>query len=221
MNKNIFDSLYKKYHIVLKKQFNYDVGKNMSQTFWQFKTDKKENLFDMTKFCNISIKKFLPSENYIQLNMNNLDKYLNLPKYVLKKWNNGIIRDEQLSEIIRCAILTKYGGTWLDNDIILTKEIDNDILSAPLYIMKVPSYYTDSDFSFFNYLQNFGNIFSLKNPLIPSNSWLIHSKQNHHLMRYTLALLLEYWKNEDKNTDNLFEHFSLMVSTAIDDGLIS
>lgn len=60
--------------------------------------------------------------NFILLNDDNINKYIQVPK---RFWD---LEDEFKSEIVRFYILNKYGGIWLNPEIIIIKNI-NKLLS--------------------------------------------------------------------------------------------
>ena len=61
-----------------------------------------------------------------------MQNYVNIPDYIYKKFKEGKITPPHFSDYIRCCLLDKYGGLWLD---------------ASLYMLdKVPSFITKQNF---------------------------------------------------------------------------
>lgn len=54
------------------------------------------------------------------IDKNNLKKYLELPSYIIEKFNNKSFSITHLSDIVRIGLLYKYGGYWIDSTILLT-----------------------------------------------------------------------------------------------------
>ena len=82
-------------------------------TFWEPST----NVPGYIQLCVDTWKKNLPNSNIIILDYSNLHKYLNstiISKILFKKMTLPIQADA-----IRVAILEKYGGIWMDIDIII------------------------------------------------------------------------------------------------------
>ena len=83
-------------------------------TFWEPST----NIPGYIQLCVNTWKKNLPNSNIIILDYSKLHKYLNssiISKILFKKMTLPIQADA-----IRVAILEKYGGIWMDIDIIIT-----------------------------------------------------------------------------------------------------
>lgn len=98
-------------------------------TFWE----PKENIPEYIKLCMETWKKFLPDYKIHILDYSNLDKYLE------KDYYDDILYKEftlpKQADAIRCALLKKYGGIWLDTDTIITNynakdyfNIDSDFI---------------------------------------------------------------------------------------------
>mgnify|MGYP000855129539 FL=1 len=71
---------------------------------------------------------------YILLDKNNIFTYVEFPEIIIEKYQKGIIDFIKFSDIVRVALLAKYGGVWLDSTIYIeTKEkleyFDNDFFT--------------------------------------------------------------------------------------------
>ena len=117
----------------------------------------------------------------------NLFNYVDLPKYVIEKWNKGIISNTLFSDFIRLDILNKYGGIWVDATVLFT---------GPL-----PKYIVDSDF--FLYRCNVYDVAKF------GESWFIKSESHNRILKLTLQLMNKYWKKENKIKD-YFQMFIFM-----------
>ena len=53
------------------------------------------------------------------LTKDNFKEYIDIPDYVLEKYEHGLILPAHLSDIVRCCLLYKYGGVWLDSTILM------------------------------------------------------------------------------------------------------
>lgn len=83
-------------------------------TFWE----PEENIPGYLQLCMQSWEKYMPEYKVIILNYNNLDKWLGKDYYDKSLYDNFSLPKQ--ADAIRCAILKKYGGIWLDLDIIIT-----------------------------------------------------------------------------------------------------
>ena len=55
----------------------------------------------------------------------NLIKYIKLPSYILQKFKKGMFDIIHFSDIVRMALLHKYGGYWIDSTYLLTAPFVN------------------------------------------------------------------------------------------------
>lgn len=64
----------------------------------------------------------------------NWKEYIELPGYIVKKWEKKQIPPALFSDLLRLELLIKYGGTWIDSTVLCTG-------------------FQDSSFKFQNYLE--------------------------------------------------------------------
>lgn len=98
-------------------------------TFWEPKT----NMPDYIKLCIKTWQKFLPEYKIHIIDYDNIDYYLGknfFDKILYKHFSLP-----KQADAIRCALLEKYGGIWLDADTIITNKkvkdffkIDSDFI---------------------------------------------------------------------------------------------
>ena len=91
-------------------------------TFWE----PKEKMPAYIRLCMQTWKKFLPESEVVLLDYSNLEEWLWKDVY-----DEILFRDFSLpkqADAIRCALLKKYGGLWLDADTILTSPQVKDYL---------------------------------------------------------------------------------------------
>lgn len=98
-------------------------------TFWE----PKENIPGYLELCLESWKKFLPDYEIVILDYSTLNDWLGKDYFDRRFYTNFSLAVQ--SDAIRCAILKKYGGIWMDVDTIVTSTGVKDIFE------------TDSEFS--------------------------------------------------------------------------
>lgn len=83
---------------------------------------------ELVKMCVDSIAKKMPSDRVeIKIiTIDNLEEYIVLPHYIKEKFDKGIIDYTHMSDIVRVALLYKYGGMWIDSTYFMADEIDLD-----------------------------------------------------------------------------------------------
>ena len=76
---------------------------------------------DIVKACLHSLRQNLPEESTeIRLiTFENLSSYVHFPDFVMEKYHKKAITLTHLSDLLRVALLTLYGGFWLDATYLL------------------------------------------------------------------------------------------------------
>ena len=88
--------------------------------------EPKEKMPAYIRLCMQTWKKFLPECEVVLLDYSNLEEWLGIDVY-----DEILFKDFSLpkqADAIRCALLKKYGGLWLDADTILTSPQVKDYL---------------------------------------------------------------------------------------------
>jgi hypothetical protein len=87
-------------------------------TFWE----PRANLPGYIKLCLETWKGCLPNYEVVVLDYSNLGEYLTPEEQDAVLWREMTFAMQ--SDCIRCAVLRKHGGMWLDADTILTQPLD-------------------------------------------------------------------------------------------------
>jgi hypothetical protein len=93
-------------------------------TFWE----PKEKLHPYLKLCIQTWQKFLPDYEIIIVDYSDLDDLLGKDYYDRILYSDFSLAKQ--ADAIRCSLLKKYGGIWLDTDTIVTSEKVRDILNT-------------------------------------------------------------------------------------------
>lgn len=89
---------------------------------------------DIVKICWKSQKQNIPyGVKHIIITKDNFKKYIDIPDYVLDKYEKGYILSAHLSDIVRCCLLYQYGGVWLDATIFMCAPMPEDCMQIPIY----------------------------------------------------------------------------------------
>ena len=106
----------------------------------------------------------------------NLEKYIELPDYIIKKFEQGLFTITHFSDIIRMSLLYKYGGYWIDSTYLVTAPLTH--INTTFYTLKL-SY-----------------CFTYDHPFISctwSVNFMAYSKKS-FIATYGYMALLLYWK---------------------------
>lgn len=188
----IYKNLKKKYYKYLNEDYTLSNKSDFNRKIWVCWLQGFEQAPDIVKECYKSIKKNTCGYEVIPITLKNLKEYVDIPTYILKKWEKGIISNAHFSDIIRLELLIRHGGIWLDSTVWCTGDIPSYITNTELFVYREGWY--DAE------VVNMGN-------------WLIGSSPNNHLLKETLKLLYKYWEDSNHTYDYfLFHIFFKMVS---------
>ena len=104
---------------------------------WSLWWQGAEQVPEVIKLCQASIRKNAPDCEFIVVTKDNLEKYLSLPSCILEKVEAKTFSLTHFSDIIRVNLLKKYGGLWLDATIFITKDIPESIFNRHYFTRKV------------------------------------------------------------------------------------
>ena len=107
--------------------------------------------------------------NIIIINETNMFKYIKFPSYIIEKYKKKYMTPTHFSDLLRLELLIKYGGTWVDASVLITKYTKE---------------YFNKDLFFFQ-MKRYG---------CAGSSWFITSEKGNPILRTTRDLLYEYWR---------------------------
>ena len=156
-------------------------SKHCWSMWWQ------NNVPEIVQMCLDTIKKIYP--NLVVINKDNVAEYVDIPDFIMEKFNSGIIDTPHLSDYIRLCLLEKYGGTWID---------------ATCYLLEpIPDFIREQDFFILQNLDKRG-----------ISNYLINASKNNYLVKRLRYCLEQYWENENFTVSYFIFHrfLSLLVS---------
>ena len=149
----------------------------------------------IVKACYNSLKQL--TGYLVVIDNKNWREYLELPEYIVRKWEKGRIPVALFSDLLRLELLIKYGGTWIDSTVLCTA-----VSSSKFQV----SSFLEADLFLFQYTKE-GSV-----PLSISN-WFITACRNNEVLMVLREMLYAYWKDYDCALDYYFFHlFFAMIS---------
>lgn len=106
--------LDEKYRIIDKNSL-----KKIGNRIWVFWYSGYDDAPELVRKC-IEIDKSLEEADVIVIDKNNLEEYFTFDKTVRELFESGKISIQAFSDILRCQLMAKYGGFWLDATIFIT-----------------------------------------------------------------------------------------------------
>ena len=169
---------------------------NNEKIIWQFWGQgwDFEKLPDVVKISYKSVEKYKKDYEIIHLDMNNINDYLEIPAYILKKVENKKMGFAHFTDIIRLALLYNYGGVWIDATILLT-----DYLPQEYFEMDYFMFQRDDNLENKKDWENYDDFyFSWNNEMkVRVLNSIIFAKKNNEIIKTLLDMLLIFWEHND------------------------
>lgn len=187
--KNYFDGELEKFEILPKKQLNNE------KIIWQYWGQGIDNnLPEIVEICFSSIDLYKGEYTVIRLNDYNLHEYIELPDFIWEKRKNPEFKHAFFADLLRLALLNAYGGIWLDATILLTSEINHELLEQDFFMFhRSNSAENKQTWESFN-SDYFG--WSDRHKVNVLNSFII-SKKNNYITNICLDIMLNFWKTQN------------------------
>lgn len=195
--------LAKKYGYILdeaSKDYSSDFvdGTTKPKIVWTCWLQGMEDAPYMVKKCVESQKKALQDYEHRVLTLENYHQWVEVPEYIEKKFRKGRIPRALFTDLLRLAVLKKYGGVWLDASVLFTG-FENEKLLNRLHKIE------QSEFTIFRYFQR-----GKKEPVGLSN-WFIAAHPNDFVVSTVLDMLLAYWKDYNCTVDYYIMHLFISM----------
>ena len=115
-----FLNLARKYQYLIKNEKNIPDD----SPIWIMWFQGINNAPHIIKACIQSILINRAKHPVIFLDKSNIKKYLELPEYILSKFEDRLFTITHFSDIVRMALLSKFGGYWIDSTYLITTPLN-------------------------------------------------------------------------------------------------
>ena len=187
----MYNKIERKYADILENTSPEKKDRKNSNVVWSCWLQGIDAAPEIVKRCMHTQKNWMRDWKYIVIDRNNYHSYIDIPNYIIEKWESGKISNAHFSDLIRLELLIKYGGIWMDSTIFLSDRIPDYIKNSDLFL-----YTNDNSFDTRRNLEN----------------WFIKAKSNSQFLTYIRDVLYEYWKRENKCQEyfiwNLFAYYA-------------
>lgn len=180
------------------------IGKNI---IWQYWGQGLDNLPKMVELYFSSVDTHAGDYQVIRITDENISEYIKFPAFVHEKRENGTFRPVFFSDLLRVALLSAYGGVWLDASILLTDELPEEYTNYSFFMYSRDPNSLNKNWGqqdthfYFNWRDEFK---------VKHLSSIMFSKPNSVIAKTLSDLLLYYWENENKIEYYLF--FQVMIN---------
>ena len=121
--------LYKEYNFEKLEQINYST----SPIFVMWLQGGEEVMPETVKKCYNSIKENCPGHPVNLVTEDNLSSYIELSPIIIQKYIEKKISRAFFSDIVRSALLYKYGGTWIDSTVYLSGKLPDEYFNKDFF----------------------------------------------------------------------------------------
>lgn len=146
----------------------------------------------LVKVCFKSLHKNLKDRDIKVVDEKNWREYVDLPDYIIQKWERRVIPPALFSDLLRLQLLINYGGTWIDASVLCTGMTPENEKETKSYL--------DTDLFVFQYarpgVKEWNGI----------SNWFITSCTNNKVLMVLRDMLMEYWKEYDYTLDYYVFH---------------
>lgn len=184
----------KRYKNALDKTEKKKGSGKFSKIIWWCWLQGEEEIPPFQQKCLQSIKKHIKDREIKIISLKNLSEYIELPEYIIDKYNKGIISNTHLSDLIRLELLCKYGGTWIDSTAYITS-YDKNLFDKNLFVYKNCNRFW------------FANKNEIENEPIIADNWFITAEIDNPILCTVKDLLYDYWKNNNYLIDYFIFHY--------------
>lgn len=180
----------------------------------------------IVKACHNSLKQ-LTGYSLVVIDNTNWREYVELPEYIVEKWEKGRIPAAMFSDLLRVELLIEYGGTWIDSTVLCTgvnyrgmrdaqkfqekhtENLSNSQLDSDSKLSTLNTQlkqYMNAPLFVFQYTRE-GSV-----PVSISN-WFITVCRNNEVLMVLREMLYAYWRDYDCVLDYyIFHIFFAMIS---------
>ncbi|MDE5678607.1 capsular polysaccharide synthesis protein [Phocaeicola sp.] len=142
----------------------------------------------IVRYCYEQMKRNLKNEEVVLITDKNMERYVQFPDYIVRKYRSGVITRTHLTDLLRLELLTRYGGTWIDSTVLCTGEL--------------PDFVTHSELFFYRTLKP-----GLDGHTIGLSSWFMSARSNSRLLVAVRELMYNYWRGNN----HLIEYFLIHI----------
>ena len=196
---------------IISNYFKNEVEKNSfkakqqisGKIIWQYWGQQADDIAlpAVVQRCFDSVDRYKGDYQLIRLNDKTICEYLDFPEFVWK--TNGEFKFSKtfLSDLLRLALLSVYGGVWLDATILLTAPLPEKFIDQEYFLFQrsddepCKSFWAGPHTSYWSWDRRYR---------VKMLNSIIFAKKGNIVMTTMLDLILHYWKTEDKIINYFF-----------------
>ncbi len=208
--KGKFCQWYLKHYIneVERQDIKISAGSDNKYRIWQYWNSGLENAPEIVKACIKSVREYTSDFEYVMLDDNNIKEYVNIPDYIYRLREKGIISNAHFADILRTYLLYEHGGCWIDATVLLTAPLSKEITNSELFVLQNNQNDDPDNLKMTNYFMSSRgkSIIIAKMKQFLDNYWKKNSFViNYFFYAHAFILLTESSYENKKEWDNMFK----------------
>lgn len=173
------------------------------KVIWQYWGQGLDNddLPEIVRICFNSVDRYKADYQVIRLTDATLSDYLDFPDFVLQKRKNALFNRTFFSDLLRVALLSVYGGVWLDATILLTGKLPGKYEKLDFFMFQRSEDEKDKDYWENTFAYYFGWEPGFRVRVLNS---IIFARKANRVVSALSDLLLYFWETQDSVPDYFF-----------------
>ena len=190
-----YNYIYAQYKDFINNKTYGEISSKETKKIWVCWFQGLNNAPDIVKLNFNKLKTTFTDYEVIMITEDNYHEYVNIPKYIIDKFNDKIISYAHFSDILRVYLLCDIGGIWIDSTVLTTAK-------------RMPDYIKSSKFFMFQEISlNRGDL-----PIVLGSSWFMKSNKDNPILLLTKDLLCLYWQNTNVLIDYFLVHLFISIA---------
>lgn len=150
----------------------------------------------LVRACWASVSQALPDYEMRVVTAGNIGQWVTLPDDIVRKYRRGRIPQAMMADLVRLAVLERYGGVWVDASVLCTGFGNEQLRLRWAAIEQAP-------LTIFRYFQRG------RRQAIGLSNWFIAARRHSPVVGAVLKMLLAYWHDFDCAVDYYVCHLFL------------
>lgn len=179
-----------------------------NKIIWQYWAQgfESSSMPSLINVCLQSVDKYTQDFILIRISEENINDYIEIPAWLLEKKRH--MSKAHFADLLRCILLSCYGGLWLDAATFLTGHIPSYIYSSEFFM-----YQRDDEERYKKYWEGtFAYYWGWSSKfLVRALIGIMYAEKGNKTISDLASVLLTFWKNNTSAPDYFF--FQIMIET--------
>ena len=178
-----------------------------SDTIWQFWWQGEAAAPAAVRTCLDSVRQHAGSRPVVLIDSRNVRDYLDIPRVFLDRFERKEISVVVLSDYIRVALLSAYGGTWIDPTVWVSGTVPPEAMDSEFFVFASPYWMVNDPRDLSAELLGVLRFMSNRpSATLFGSCWWMSARPGALPPRVAKRLMEEYWSRESSEIDYLLPY---------------